>query len=191
MSLINDALIKAERDRTEAAIAEAARLDPLARERKRREQRKRQSLAPIVLNAMVLGALFAAVIVLVLRLRTPAASPSPDAAPPTLIARPEPAVLAPDPATPSPFEPPPAAEPPRPASTPDYALAGMSALGETTLLSIVRQSDRRSVWVPVGKSVGEVTAVSYDADQEEAVIRVGGRLFTLSMGATSGTEPAE
>jgi len=63
----------------------------------------------------------------------------------------------------------------------DYDLAGMSALGNSTLLSISRRSDHRSIWVQVGKSVGEVTAVSYDSETDSAKISVNGRLQTIRM----------
>jgi hypothetical protein len=48
-------------------------------------------------------------------------------------------------------------------------------------LSVIRKSDRRSIWVPVGKTVGEVTAVSYDPDSDEGVIRVRGNLLSITM----------
>lgn len=63
----------------------------------------------------------------------------------------------------------------------DYDLAGMTAVGKNTLLSIIRRSDQRSFWVPVGKTVGEVTAVSYNADADNAVIQVRGQLITIGM----------
>jgi hypothetical protein len=63
----------------------------------------------------------------------------------------------------------------------DYDLAGMTAVGKNTLLSIIRRSDQRSFWVPIGKTVGEVTAVSYNADADNAVIQVHGQLITIGM----------
>ncbi|MEO6001888.1 MAG: hypothetical protein ABIZ04_26815 [Opitutus sp.] len=63
----------------------------------------------------------------------------------------------------------------------EYDLAGMTVVGKNTLLSIVRRSDQRSIWVPVGKTVGEVTAVSYNPDLDNAVIRVRGQLVTIGM----------
>jgi hypothetical protein len=35
--------------------------------------------------------------------------------------------------------------------------------------------------VPIGKTVGEVTAISYDADSDSAVIRVRGEFITIRM----------
>jgi hypothetical protein len=63
----------------------------------------------------------------------------------------------------------------------DYELAGMSVAGKATLLSITRVKDKRSFWVPVGQSVGEITAVSYDPATDQATIRAEGQLLTLSM----------
>ena len=68
-----------------------------------------------------------------------------------------------------------------PPVTTDYELAGTSALGSNTLLSIIRRADRRSTWIQVGKSVGEITAVSYDPDTDRAVIRVRGDLRTVAL----------
>lgn len=87
----------------------------------------------------------------------------------------------------------------QPKDTEDYDLGGMSTLGSNTLLSLVRRSDGRSVWIPVGKTVGEVTAVSYNLETDQAVIRVRGDLLTVSMrqfadgdsDPDSGAEPAE
>jgi hypothetical protein len=62
-----------------------------------------------------------------------------------------------------------------------YDLAGMTVVGKGTLLSIIRRSDQRSFWVPIGKTVGEVTAISYDADNDSAVIRVRGEFITIRM----------
>ena len=68
-----------------------------------------------------------------------------------------------------------------PATEPAYDLAGMTVVGKGTLLSIIRRSDQRSFWVPIGKTVGEVTAISYNADADTAVIRVHGQFITIGM----------
>jgi len=68
----------------------------------------------------------------------------------------------------------------KPGST-SYELAGMSVAGKATLLSIVRMSDKRSVWVPVGQTVGEITAVSYDPKTDQATIRADGKLLTIGL----------
>jgi hypothetical protein len=61
----------------------------------------------------------------------------------------------------------------------EYELSGMTAVGATTLLSITRRSDRSSFWITVGKTVGEVTAVSYSPETNDARIQVRGRLVTI------------
>jgi hypothetical protein len=81
----------------------------------------------------------------------------------------------------SPFLPPAVASAERLPTTEEYSLVGTSSLGSNTLISVVRVSDRRSMWIPVGKTVGEVTAVSYDPDTDRAVIRVRGNLLTITM----------
>jgi len=62
-----------------------------------------------------------------------------------------------------------------------YGLLGMTVVGKQTLLSISRLSDKRSFWVPLGETVAEVTAVSYDSKSDEAVIRADGRMLTLTL----------
>lgn len=63
----------------------------------------------------------------------------------------------------------------------EYDLAGMTVVGQNTFLSITRRSDQKSFWVAVGKTVGEVTAVSYNPEMDNARIRVRGRLVTIAM----------
>jgi hypothetical protein len=205
MSLINDALIKAERDRAEEAAARAAGLPvehPKYRAEKRRQSRQLQSIPLALINTGILLACFAIVIFIVLRNR-----PDADSAP-TLAATSDTtptdtpddsstfAATAPtvDPGsslTPSdsPFESSPVA-PAEPPASADFELVGMSAVGGNTLLSVVRRSDQRSVWIPVGKSVAGITAVSYDAESDRAVIRVNGREHTLGL-RTAGPVAAE
>jgi hypothetical protein len=57
----------------------------------------------------------------------------------------------------------------------------MSVAGKATLLSITRVRDKRSIWVPVGKSSGEITAISYDPKTDQATIRADGKVLTLTM----------
>jgi hypothetical protein len=88
----------------------------------------------------------------------------------------------PEPIAVSPFIPPAtAASINNPPITDDYILGGTSSLGSNTLLSVIRKSDRRSLWVPVGKTVGEVTAVSYNPDLDQGVISVRGKLLSITM----------
>ncbi len=204
MSLINDALIKAERERAEEAAARAAGLPvehPKYRAEKRRRSRQLQSIPLAIVNTVVLLACFAVIILIVVRNRpaadaptvatsTPAdparssfsdadldtsdtfaASASSDLSPPVSDSRSDSPFNSP---APSPIAPPPSTE---------FELVGMSAVGDTTLLGINRRSDQRSVWVPVGKSVSGITAVSYDAASDRAVIEVNGRQLTLGLRA--------
>lgn len=77
-----------------------------------------------------------------------------------------------------------------PPVTSDYELGGTSSLGSNTLLSIIRKEDKRSLWVAVGKTVGEVTAVSYDPSADRAVIRVRGSLLSVASKESARAEPA-
>ena len=81
----------------------------------------------------------------------------------------------------SPFLPAAGAGPQGKAAAPTYELAGMSVAGKATLLSIIRVADKRSIWVAVGQTVGEVTAVSFDPKTDEATIRANGKLLTLGL----------
>lgn len=84
-----------------------------------------------------------------------------------------------EPAKDSPFLPPGNAAPAAAAASAAYTLTGMTVVGKDTLLSITSQADKRSVWIPVGKTIGDVTAVSYDPKAESAVIRAQGKNLTL------------
>ncbi len=82
----------------------------------------------------------------------------------------------------SPFLPPPTAAAPATVDTAiGYHLSGMTVVGRDTLLSITREADKRSTWIPVGKTTGEITVVRYDAANDRAVIRVAGQEHTLTM----------
>jgi hypothetical protein len=209
MSLINDALSKVERDRAAQRLA-AYPGAPTGRGAKRRPSAKSGASRLVLLNVAVLAALSVVAVAVFLRNPSPhnAESAAPDFAVTTPL-EPEPIAAAAAPADApttassdapravagdSPFAAPVTdadlTEPP-PAS--DYELAGMTAVGDNTLISVMRRSDQRSVWVPVGKSVGEITAVSYNALSDEAVIRVRGQLLTVGMrsGPIESSEPAE
>jgi hypothetical protein len=112
-----------------------------------------------------------------------AATPIPAAEVPTAIAEAGPA---PAPASESDFVPA-TFNPAKPPVTDDYVLGGTSTLGSSILLSIIRKSDRRSLWIPVGKTIGEVTAVNYDSETDQAVIRVRGNLLSVTMRESVGT----
>lgn len=62
-----------------------------------------------------------------------------------------------------------------------YELVGVTAAGDHTFLSILRQSDQRSTWIPVGKTVAGITVVRYDPAKDEAVIHADDKDFTLTL----------
>lgn len=99
----------------------------------------------------------------------PTPAPAPERVASAPMTRPSPFIRTPDPV----------AEPS--GAEVEYDLAGMTGVGNNTLLSIIRRSDGRSFLIPVGKTVGEVTAVSYNADSDDAVIRVRGKLVKVVM----------
>jgi hypothetical protein len=199
MSLINDALNKVQQQRKETVTARAMVRypgSPLPNPIGVRERAPARTPAFVwvLVNTAVLVLLFAGYHFF-FRDAAPALQPSvvsraPAPSPVEIAATEMPAAATaddqavraePTPATPSPFK-------AAPAPTAEYApldtefdLAGMTVVGKNTLLSITRRSDQRSFWVPVGKTVGEVTAISYDADKDNARIRVRGRLVTIAM----------
>ncbi|WP_148218194.1 hypothetical protein [Opitutus terrae] len=81
----------------------------------------------------------------------------------------------------SPFLPPGGTPAKSTAAADGFELVGMTSFGRETLISILRQADQRSLWIPLGRTMSEITAVSYDPAKDEAVIRVGGRTLTLPM----------
>lgn len=86
------------------------------------------------------------------------------------------------PAQSSPFLPPAdAAAPAKSAAKASYEFVGMTELGNETLLSFTRVSDKVSVWIPLGKTINEITVVSYDAKTDTAVIKANGETLTLTM----------
>ncbi|HWA88141.1 MAG TPA: hypothetical protein VG710_18070 [Opitutus sp.] len=81
----------------------------------------------------------------------------------------------------SPFTAPLAAAPESKPADSGFVLLGMSVVGQTTLLGISRTSDRHSFWIPLGGTTSDITAVSYNAKLEQAVIRVSGKNLTLDL----------
>jgi len=197
MSLISDALKKAELQRSHPTVARGSVWDRgIDSEGDPRKAAPASSRALFVANVAVLAIICVSALYFV-RNQPMAASgdsqiDSPQsAAKPTVVTIDSVTPSAPatdeDSATPeptavSPFIPPAtAASINKPPVTDDYILGGTSSLGSNTLLSVIRKSDRRSLWVPVGKTVGEVTAVSYDPDSDQGVISVRGKLLSITM----------
>jgi hypothetical protein len=67
------------------------------------------------------------------------------------------------------------------AATEAYQLSGYVAQGMGGLIGVTRTSDKRSVWVPLGGTTNEISALSYDTKSDQAVIRVDGRLLTIAL----------
>jgi hypothetical protein len=74
--------------------------------------------------------------------------------------------------------------------TRDYELAGVTSLGQDTLLSISRRRDHRSLWIAVGKSAAEISVLSYQPDTDHAIIRVDDRVLQIAMHDAFADSPA-
>lgn len=87
------------------------------------------------------------------------------------------------PAADNPFAPAPSAGGPAAGPVSDtYQLSGYVAQPKGDgMISVTRTSDKRSLWIPLGQTVGEITAVSYDAINDQAVIKAGGQTLTIML----------
>ena len=194
MSLINDALNKVQRDRRAAAAAAADGL-----ERPSPQTSAQKAKAPARFPPWMWVGINAIVLVSVLGINhfffqdeaanqpqpTKIVKTAPSAPAPVPAVEPvefaAPVVSAPKTISTSPFISMPSTGAAQLAADVEYDLAGMTVVGKDTLLSIMRRSDQRSFWVPVGKTVGEVTAVSYNAEADDAIIRVRGQTMKIVM----------
>lgn len=201
MSLISDALNKAQRERAEKAAPPSPALHYPAVRRPRRTSSTAKAW-PLVTAGILVVALGGWAYVRTFSSNDAPTLPEPDPGRVATIGRTqvEPTVAAAEPASARPTESAPASLPlpqTNPSFSPaapsnEYDLAGMTVVGPNTLLSISRRSDRRSIWIPLGKTVGEITAVSYDANSDRAVIRVNGRTVSVRMRDSSpAAQPAE
>lgn len=95
---------------------------------------------------------------------------------------------------PSPFLPPAdRAAQAAPDSSSGYEFVGVTATAAQTLVSIRRVSDQRSVWIPVGQTLAEITVVNYDSTKDEVVLRTAAAPFTLRLrdhGSSAATASA-
>ncbi len=173
MSLISDALNKAQRERS-PPVGSTLYRTPGARPAPR-PPRRGQAAAVIGTGVLVGALLFVLGLLYFRSAPTPAAPATPVATAPA----PAPIVVSAPPPPPVEALPPPPA--PAALSAPEYDLTGVSAVGSTNLLSVTRRRDRHSFWIAVGKTVGDVTAVSYDPADDRAVIRVNGSLQSLKL----------
>ena len=191
MSLISDALKKAQRERSHPSPGASAESRPPS-PRPRGDGARSPTRVFVVANVAVL---IAALLGGIAFFRGPSKTPDQHARPPVghemRVAPPSSSTSAAESETqvsipqPSVKKQPVSSAP----ESPPYDLAGMTVVGPNTLLSISRRSDRRSVWVPLGKTVGEVTAVSYDPLTDRAVIEVEGRTLNIRMRDGSADEP--
>lgn len=87
------------------------------------------------------------------------------------------------PAADNPFTPPPSAGGATTGPVSDtYQLSGYVAQAKGSgMISVTRVSDKRSLWIPLGQTVADITAVSYDALNDQAVIRAGGQALTITL----------
>ncbi|HWA10195.1 MAG TPA: hypothetical protein VG838_12150 [Opitutaceae bacterium] len=81
----------------------------------------------------------------------------------------------------SPFLPAKAPADAHPAPAEPYQLSAIGVVEGKTFVSLYEAADKRSHWVAVGASLGEVKVVSCDVEAETAVIRVAGELKTLTL----------
>jgi hypothetical protein len=181
MSLISDALKRAEQQRVASPLARLTGWNrmPPAHVRARTATTAPSSRALMFANVVVLAAVCATALYFLRDRPIRTSRPVESVAASSDSAIEKPPVVAPIEDSP-PSQPTPVAVVSKPAAT-EYDLGGTSSLGANTLLSIVRRSDQRSIWIPVGKTVGEVTAVSYDPATDRAVIRVRGNLLSVTM----------
>jgi hypothetical protein len=62
-----------------------------------------------------------------------------------------------------------------------YELAGSATQGSQVIVCIYERLKKRSEWIPVGESSGEIQVVSYDAASDSAVVTVDGARKDLVM----------
>jgi hypothetical protein len=66
-------------------------------------------------------------------------------------------------------------------SSEPFQLSAIGVVEGKTYVSLYETADKRSHWIAVGGSLGKIQIVSCDVDAEQAVIRVDGKLKTLSL----------
>jgi hypothetical protein len=69
-----------------------------------------------------------------------------------------------------------------PGATPgSHELVGVIATSKQTLVGITDKTTRKSLWIPVGRTVEGIEVLSCDPKQDQAVVRIGGETRTLVM----------
>jgi hypothetical protein len=66
-------------------------------------------------------------------------------------------------------------------SFPLYTLVGVIGMDRTTRIGILDMRTRKSVWIPIGQTIGGIEAVSHNPRTDEVVVRVNGTLQMLSL----------
>jgi hypothetical protein len=63
----------------------------------------------------------------------------------------------------------------------DHELVGIIATSRQTLVGITQRSTRKSLWIPLGRTVEGIEVVSCEPEHDRAVVRIAGELKTLVM----------
>ncbi len=63
----------------------------------------------------------------------------------------------------------------------DHELVGIIATSRQTLVGITQRSSRKSLWIPLGRTVEGIEVVSCEPERDRAVVRIAGELKTLVM----------
>ena len=66
-------------------------------------------------------------------------------------------------------------------SFPLYTLVGVIGIDRSTRVGILDMRTRKSVWIPLGQTIGGIEAVSHNPRTDEVVVRVNGTLQMLSL----------
>jgi hypothetical protein len=179
MSLISDALQKAQQEREPQRTVSTVSYPPRARSTSRTDARSPTRGGWSF--TLLLAAACIAIVFFAFRARWLPFLARPSAPPVALAASPAVRETGATVAPPPPAVVPAAAASAEPISTDDYELAGVGSLGAKTLLSVSRRRDRRNFWIPVGQSAGGIAVVSYQPETDRAVIRVHDRLLRISL----------
>ena len=84
----------------------------------------------------------------------------------------------------------PTATDPHARSNEPYQLSAIGVVEGKTYVSIYDAAEKRSRWIAVGGRLGDLQVVSCDIDAEQAVIRAGGQLKTLTLPKAAVTTAA-
>lgn len=66
-------------------------------------------------------------------------------------------------------------------SSEPYQLSAIGVVGEQTFVSIYETAEKRSRWIAVGGSLGDLQVVSCDIEAEQAVVTIAGQTRTLTL----------